>query len=229
MIKKVVIIDYGAGNLKSITKALKVLGLNPIVLNPLLPETNSQILSCDLIVLPGVGEFGSSLRVLDKIKDIIIKHVVSNKPLLGICLGIQLLFNKSEESPGKIGLGIVPGKVVKFKFKNLNNRLNCQHINSLPIPHMCWNKVKFVDIKSEKDKRKIILQKLKKEEFFYFIHSYYPIPKDERICFGTTEYGKEFCSMIVKNNIVATQFHLEKSGDKGLLLLKNVIKYLEKI
>ncbi|MFQ3675804.1 MAG: imidazole glycerol phosphate synthase subunit HisH [Endomicrobiia bacterium] len=226
MIKKVNVIDYGAGNLKSIVKSLAVLGLTPKIVNPLLSTTNHQLLDCDLLVLPGVGEFGSSLKVLNIVKDKIVQHIVSGKPLLGICLGIQLLFDKSEESPGTKGLGLIAGEVVKFKYYKKF---------SLPVPHMCWNKVRFIEVETDKvksgkiDKRAILLQNLDEEEFFYFVHSYYPVPEKKDVVFGTTVYGKKFCSMIVKDNIVATQFHLEKSGERGLLLLKNIVRYFDRL
>lgn len=219
MIKKVGIIDYGAGNLKSIAKALEIFDLQPDIVNILEQGKKLQISNYDLLILPGVGEFGSSMDRLNKTKDKIIEHIKAGKPLLGICLGIQLLFDKSEESVKKKGLGIFSGEVVKFK--NLK----------LPVPHMCWNKVRFVNLESEKESeiKSEIVKNLNKEEFFYFVHSYYPVPKEKNIIFGTTVYDKNFCSMIVKDNIVATQFHLEKSGEKGLLLLKNIIQYFKKL
>lgn len=222
MIKKVFVIDYGAGNLKSIVKALKVLDLEVQIVDAHKLSSNFKNLT-DLLVLPGVGEFGSAAKVLNKVRDNIVEYVRNGKPLLGICLGIQLLFDKSEENRSQKGLGIVPGEVVRFNFKKLRNKIN------LPVPHMCWNKVKFLKTKNVADKRKVILKNLNQEEFFYFVHSYYPVPKEKKIIFGTTEYGIKFCSMIVKDNIVATQFHLEKSGNKGLVLLKNVVNYFEKL
>ncbi len=207
MIKDVGIINYGAGNLMSINKALQVLGLNTHIISKPLNK------NFDMLILPGVGNFNLAMKTIrDSCLDEYIKNFVllKQKPLLGICLGIQLLFKKSEEANNISGLGILKGEVVKFKTKNL------------AVPHMCWNLVKF------KQENKILLDGLKKEEFFYFVHSYYPKPKQKEIIFGTTKYSVEFCSMIVKENIVATQFHLEKSGTKGLKLLKNIIKYFNK-
>jgi len=203
MIKKVGIINYGAGNLMSITKAAEVLGLQTYILDK--PKKNEF----DLLILPGVGSFGSAIKTILKngLYEEIINFFNSGKPILGICLGIQLIFEKSEEAKNMDGLKLLKGEVVKFKNK------------SLPIPHMCWNLVRF------KKTNPLILDGLKDEEFFYFVHSYYPVPKQKDIVFATTEYSEEFCSMIVKDNIVATQFHLEKSGPKGLKLLKNIINY----
>jgi len=223
VIKKVSVIDYGAGNLKSIVKAIKILGLDTEIISPKQPSLNF-LYKTDLLVLPGVGNFGSAMKELRDIKDKILEYTKIGKPLLGICLGIQLLFDKSEESPGKRGLGIISGEVVKFNSKIKNRYF-------LPIPHMCWNTVKFINLvgKKEYKLKKTILKGLKKEEFFYFVHSFYPKPKEDDVIFGTTKYGEKFCSMIVKKNIVATQFHLEKSGNSGLLLLKNIINYFEKM
>lgn len=238
MIKKVCVIDYGAGNLKSISKALTVLGLDVTIFTPHLPSsisnspsTLSRLPSTDLLVLPGVGEFGSAMKILKIIKSQILDFINSDKPLLGICLGIQLLFEKSEENRTINGLGILEGEVVRFNFNNQLTNKPFNHSN-LPIPHMCWNKVCFNVGKGNKEnilKKKLIIKGLNKEEYFYFVHSYYPVPKNKNICFGETDYGIKFCSMIVKDNIVATQFHLEKSGTKGLLLLKNILSYFEKI
>jgi imidazole glycerol phosphate synthase glutamine amidotransferase subunit len=207
MIKKVGIINYGAGNLMSITKAIEVLGLQTYILDkPIKKEF-------DLLILPGVGSFGPAMKTIFKngLYEEIINFFNSEKPILGVCLGIQLIFEKSEEAKDVCGLKLLKGKVVKFKNK------------SLPIPHMCWNIVKF------KENIPLILDGLKDKEFFYFVHSYYPVPRQKDIIFATTEYGEEFCSMIVKDNIVATQFHLEKSGPKGLKLLENIIKYFNKL
>lgn len=204
MIKKVGIINYGAGNLKSITKAINILGFEVEILERNIPK------DIDMLVLPGVGNFGAAMRKITSygIDEQIIKFVKLNRPLLGICLGIQLLFDKSEEAPNMKGLGILNGKVVKFKKIKL------------PIPHMCWNVVEFVK------ENTLLLDGLNKKEYFYFVHSYYVVPKDKNIVFGVTNYSNEFCSMIVDGNIVATQFHLEKSGPKGLKLLKNIFYYL---
>lgn len=216
MDKRVCIIDYSAGNLKSISKALKVVGLEPYLVSTR-EMKNKKSFGCDIVVLPGVGEFGSAMKMIEEIRPQIIEHISLGKPFLGICLGIQLLFSKSEESPQRKGLGVLDGKVVKFDKKN-----------GLPVPHMCWNRLKFIDV-GKNDIRKVILRNLHKEEFFYFVHSYYPVVEEKNVCFGTTNYGVEFCSMVVKDNIVATQFHLEKSGTKGLLLLENIMNYFKKM
>ncbi len=208
MIRRVGIINYGAGNLKSISKAIKVLGLTPVIV-----EIN-DIEKFDLLILPGVGNFGSAMKIIRKngLSEKIVKYVSSGKPLLGICLGLQLLFKKSEEDKNVSGLGLIKGEVVKFRVKKF------------PVPHMCWNIVQF------EQKNSVLLNGLSKEEYFYFVHSYYPVVEEKNVVFGTTVYEKtKFCSMLLKNNIVATQFHIEKSGSKGLKLLNNIITYFKKI
>lgn len=207
MIKKVGIINYGAGNLMSITKAISILGLEPKVIN------NDDLEKFDMLVLPGVGNFGPAVKniVKSNLDEKIFNFYAAGKPILGICLGIQLIFESSEEAKNVKGLALVKGKVKKFKVYNL------------PVPHMCWNIVEF------KRRHNILLNGLKDKEYFYFVHSYYPVPEDKDIVFATTKYGVEFCSMIVKDNLVATQFHLEKSGNKGLKLLTNIIKYFSNL
>lgn len=208
MIRLVGIINYGAGNLMSISKAISCLKLKPVII-----ETD-KLEKCDMIILPGVGNFGSAMEVLVKrgLDEKIVDFFSRGRPILGICLGIQLVFESSEEAQNVKGLGLLKGKVKKFKTTNL------------PVPHMCWNIVEF---KQAKDKT--LLVGLKDKEYFYFVHSYYPVPKDKEVIFASTKYGIEFCSMIVKDNLVATQFHLEKSGNTGLKLLSNIINYFNKI
>ncbi len=208
MIKKIGVINYGAGNLMSISKALQFLGLDVEIIHR---KTKKNY---DMLILPGVGNFESAMNTLKKydLDEYIINFVSKQRPLLGICLGIQLLFEKSEEAKNTLGLGLLKGEVKKFRVKNL------------PVPHMCWNLVNFVK------EEKILLERIKKQEFFYFVHSYYPKPYKKEYIFGTTKYASvEFCSMIVKENIVATQFHLEKSGQEGLKLLRNIINYFNKL
>jgi len=206
MIKKVGIINYGAGNLMSIYKATKICGVEPFILD----KKNDSV---DILILPGVGSFGAAINNMKQngLFEQVIDYFNKGKPILGICLGIQLLLKTSEEAKSVNGLGIVEGKVVKFRSKNL------------VVPHMCWNIVKF-----EKE-NKVLLDGLEKEGYFYFVHSYYPVIKQKEIIFATTDYGVNFCSMIVKDNLIATQFHLEKSGEKGLKLLKNIFSYFNKL
>lgn len=207
MIKKVGIINYGAGNLMSITNAIKVLGLDVKIL----PKYTKE--DFDMLILPGVGNFKPAMKNIIKngLYEKIVGFYNQKKPILGICLGIQLMFEKSEEAKNVRGLSFLKGEVKKFSSKNL------------VLPHMCWNIVKF------NKKNPTILDGLRNEEFFYFVHSYYPVPEDKKIVFATTCYGEEFCCMVLKDNLVATQFHLEKSSVVGLKLLKNIINYFNKL
>jgi len=209
VIRTAVVVDYGAGNLKSISKALRLMGLEVRVG---LPRS-----AMDLLVLPGVGEFGSAMEQLRETgwTDRIREHVEVGRPLLGICLGCQIIFDRSEESPRSRGLGIIAGSVKKFNVRR-----------GLPVPHMCWNTVSFRRVS---DGRRRILQGLQPVEYVYFVHSYVPCPDDRRDVFGTTDYGGRFASMIVRDAVVATQFHLEKSGERGLRLLRNIVAYLGKV
>ncbi|MGC8976840.1 MAG: imidazole glycerol phosphate synthase subunit HisH [Candidatus Ratteibacteria bacterium] len=194
------IIKYGAGNIYSVISGIRQFGEEVCII-----ENSKSISVIEFLVLPGVGNFNSGMDYLEKsgldkeIKSIIMKGI----PFLGICLGFQLLFEWSEEGERK-GLGILKGKVVKFKNENLK------------IPHMGWNKVKFLN-------ESLIFEGIRDNSYFYFAHSYYPVP-EENIVIGITEYGEKFSSVVMKNNIIGVQFHPEKSGINGLNFLKNIMK-----
>ena len=197
----IVIIDYGMGNVHSVQNALTFLGFDSnISSNP------EDIQKADVLVFPGVGAFGQGMEELNKrsLVEPIKAYIESKKPFLGICLGIQLLFETSEEAPAVKGLGILKGKVV------------CFNAPGLKIPHMGWNSLEI-------KKTDPIFKDINEKEYFYFVHSYYPVPDDENIIAATTEYGSEFCSMVIKENIVAMQFHPEKSQKAGLKLLQNFL------
>lgn len=196
----IAVIDYGAGNLKSVSKALEFLKAKCIVTSRI-----EDIKKADKIILPGVGNFGDAVKSLKQlgIFGAIKKEIRRGKPYLGICLGLQLLFEKSEESKKNEGLGIFKGNVVKFKANK-------------KIPQIGWNKLKI--------KKKSKLFNGLKEGHVYFVHSYYVKPKDKKIILTTTNYGgEEFVSGIEKGNIFAFQFHPEKSGTYGLKILKNFV------
>ena len=186
--KNISIIDTGAGNIHSVYKAFVHIGLNPEV------TKDPQIIEkSDAIIFPGVGAFGAVMSSIKKnnLQDVIIKSAKNSKPFLGICVGMQVLFEDSEENPGERGLGIFKGKVVKFK-------------KAKTVPHIGWN-----DSHGKK---------------YYFVHSYYVVPEDKSIISAETEYDTEkFTSIIKKDNLLAVQFHPEKSGDAGLELLKGFI------
>ncbi len=196
------IIDYGAGNLRSVQKACELLGAKAEI-----TSDATTIEKADHIILPGVGAFGDCMQSLHKtnLTDTV-RHVAqSGKPFLGICLGMQLLFDSSEESPGVEGLGIFPGEIVKIPKQ--------KHYK---IPHMGWNSLRF-------PKETPLFAELPENPFVYFVHSYYAKPKDASIVAATTDYCGELTVAIQKDNLFATQFHPEKSGDIGLMILKNFL------
>ncbi len=198
-IHKVGIIDYKAGNGPSVLNALVSNGINAELVS-----TKEQIKQMSALILPGVGSAGATMESLKELDLIDILDERVNKegiPFLGICVGLQILFDYSEEEDTKC-LSWIPGKVKKFSKEQVR------------VPQMGWNKVDFkVDDP--------ILSGLSSSEYFYFVNSYYVTPDKEDVIMGTTEYGSEFCSMVKYKNIMATQFHLEKSGEVGLKLLKN--------
>lgn len=198
----IAIIDYGAGNLHSVKNALDFLGADNIVTG-----NKEEILSADKVILPGVGAFGDAMKCLEERRLVeTVKAVAENgKPFLGICLGLHLLFEESEESPNVKGLGIFKGKIVKIPDNG-----------SLKIPHMGWNNIRIT-----KDSK--ILKNIGNEPYVYFVHSYYVEAEDESVVSAYTEYGQRLDIAVEQGNVFATQFHPEKSGDTGMEILKNFI------
>ena len=199
----IVIVDYGMGNLRSVQKGFQSQGCQAIV-----SERPSEISKADKLVVPGVGAFGDAMEELKKRKLIepIKDFIDQRKPFLGLCLGLQILFEKSYEQGEHKGLGVFKGEVKRFK-------------PGLKIPHMGWNQIKR---KAQGEKRKVdLFEGIGDGEYFYFVHSYYVEPKDPSIIAATTDYGIEFTSAVHKDNIFGLQFHHEKSQDKGLRILKN--------
>ncbi|MDP3791034.1 MAG: imidazole glycerol phosphate synthase subunit HisH [Candidatus Omnitrophota bacterium] len=197
----IVVIDYGMGNLHSVRKALEVMGARVKVSSN--PE---DIKKAEKIVFPGVGSFGEAMKEL-KLRKLItpIKDAIAQgKPFLGLCLGLQLLFEKSEEAPGVKGLGILRGEVKRFKLK------------SLKIPHMGWNVIKGHGAG--------ILKGVPSGSYMYFVHSYYAAPKNKKDILTTTDYGIDFTSGVRKDNVYALQFHPEKSQAVGLKILGNFVR-----
>lgn len=197
----IAIIDYGAGNLHSVKNALDFLGAQCIITG----DAN-EILKADKVILPGVGSFGDALFSLRKNGlDNVVKTVAqSGTPLLGICLGLQMMFEESEESPGVEGLGIFKGKVVKIPDTGLK------------IPHMGWNNITLT-------KDSALLGQKNNSPYVYFVHSYYLTTPQTDIVSAYTEYGERLAIAVEKDNVFATQFHPEKSGDAGMEILKNFI------
>lgn len=196
----IAIIDYDAGNIKSVEKALKTLGQDVIV-----TRDAEVILNADRVILPGVGSFGDAMGKLHdyKLVDTIKKVVEKRIPFLGICLGLQLLFESSEETPGAEGLGILKGKIVKIPDNG-----------ELKIPHMGWNSLHF-----QNEGR--LFANLPQDSYVYFVHSYYLQAEDETIVKATTDYSTCIHASVEQDNVFACQFHPEKSSDVGLTILKN--------
>ena len=195
----IAIIDYGMGNLRSVEKGFFKLGVDAKVTNR--PEV---IEKADGVVLPGVGAFRECMRELANLKliDAVVNSIKKNKPYLGICLGLQVLFSEAEEFGKCRGLDIFKGTVLKFPKSELK------------VPHMGWNEIK-------KQKNNPLLEGIEDKAYFYFVHSFYVAPEDNTIVLATTDYGIEFTSMVWKDNIFAVQFHPEKSQTTGLRLLEN--------
>lgn len=202
--KTVAIIDYGMGNLHSVAKALEHTGV-PIRLH--VTRDAEQIRSADNIVFPGVGAMRDCMTELNKFElQDVLRECAATKPFLGICLGMQLLFDYGEENQGTEGLGIIPGQVVLFRPTDRSQK----------IPHMGWNQV-------HQTREHKLWQNIPQDSRFYFVHSYYVAPTMPDVVAGTTRYGENFTSAIARNNLFATQFHPEKSQQAGLTLLKNFL------
>ena len=201
---KVALVDYGAGNLSSVANALREIGVQPVI------AASPDVLSdATHLVLPGVGSFGDCMAQLESrgLLAAIRDWVAAGKPYLGICLGYQILFDSSEESPGVAGLGIVPGTVRRFK-----------QTPGLKIPHMGWNSA--VPLNAETGN----WTGLGVEPYFYYVHSYFPVPDDKAVIAAETDYGDDtFAAAIEMPNLLACQFHPEKSQDVGIRLIRNFL------
>jgi glutamine amidotransferase len=197
-----VIFDYGAGNLLSLKVALEKVGLNVKI-----GSSVQALKKADAIALPGVGNFSAAGERLEVVKNEILDAAKNGVPLLGICLGLQLFFPKSEEGKGN-GLGLYGGKTVWLP-------------SSVKVPQMGWNTLRIV-------KQTELLNGVKDESFVYFVHSLYPVPEDKTLICTETDYGTTFASAIVDKNVFGTQFHPEKSGDVGLKILSNFARLVKK-
>ena len=198
----VAMIDYDAGNIKSVEKALIALGEDVVV-----TRQREAILSADHVVLPGVGAFGDAMEKLHKYQLIDVIREVTNKgiPFLGICLGLQLLFESSEESEGIDGLGILPGRIVRLP-----------EDQGLKIPHIGWNSLRYPNSGR-------LFDGIPEQSYVYFVHSYYLQAADPGIVTATTEYAAPIHASVEKDNVFACQFHPEKSSDVGMQILKNFL------
>jgi len=199
----IAMIDYDAGNIKSVEKALQKLGADVVI-----TKDPQLILNADKVILPGVGSFGDAMNNLKKYGlDEVIHQVVENgTPFLGICLGLQLLFERSDESPEAVGLGILKGEILRIP-----------DAEGLKIPHMGWNSLHL-----QNGGR--LFQGLKENDYVYFVHSYYLKAEDEEIVKATTNYSVNIHASVEKDNVFACQFHPEKSSDVGLQILRNFVE-----
>ena len=198
--QKIHIVDYDAGNIKSIKNALTKIGCDAVV-----TKDPKELLKAKAIIFPGQGSFPNAMQKLchSGIKQTLLEIINKEIPFLGICLGLQLVFTKSEEGNSQ-GLDIFKGKVAKIP-------------SSVKVPHIGWNKVNF-------DNNHPIFNNIPNDSYFYFVHSYYADPQDQQTIIGTTNYGLSFCSVLATGNILATQFHPEKSGPLGLTIYDNFMK-----
>jgi imidazole glycerol-phosphate synthase subunit HisH len=200
----ITLIDYGMGNLRSVSKALEHLGGKVKI-----TSSPKEIEGAEKLILPGVGAFGDAMDELlsRELIEPILHFISKKKYFLGICLGLQLLFKKSEESPEATGLGIYPGKVKRF------------HSSEIKIPQMGWNNIRIV-------KDHPLMKGVKDGSFFYFVHSFYAEVEDPKLAVGLTQYGEEeFPAILGNETTFATQFHPEKSQEAGLAILRNFIKW----
>ena len=199
----IAIIDYDAGNIKSVEKAMHLLGQEVKI-----TRDRDEILGADKVILPGVGAFGDAMGKLHQygLVDVIKEVVKEGTPFIGICLGLQLLFESSDETPGVEGLGILKGKILRIP-----------DAEGLKIPHMGWNSLKF-------PKEGRLFKGLPEDSYVYFVHSYYLEAEDESIVTATTEYSTLIHASVEQGNVFACQFHPEKSSDVGIQILKNFVE-----
>ncbi len=202
----IAIVDTGSGNLRSVEKALLCAGADAFV-----THDADKVASADKVVVPGQGAFGGCMAGLMReggaLRDVVVAAVRAGKPYLGICLGLQVLFAHSEEDPGCAGLGLLPGKVVKFAIAP-----------PLKVPHMGWNACRRPAAPTSP-----VLADTTDATYFYFVHSYYPVPADPRDVALVSDHGVEFCAAVARDNIFASQFHPEKSQRAGLALLSRFV------
>jgi len=200
----IAIVDYRAGNLTSVLRAVKHLGHEGEI-----TDDPARICAAERVIFPGVGAAGETMANLRRLGlDRVLREDVyeSGKPLLGICIGVQVIFDQSDEDGGTSCLGLIPGRVVRFPG------------NGLKVPQIGWNQVR-------QRLSHPILEGVPDGAEFYFVNSYHPVPAEEDLVFGGTEYGVEFASVVGRANLVATQFHLEKSGEVGLKMLDNFCRW----
>jgi len=199
---QIIIIDYGVGNFRNVQKAFEAIGASATI-----SDSVEVVSKAEVVVLPGVGAFGDAManlqqRELDKP---VLEAVQAGKPLLGICVGLQLLFEQSQEMGAHRGLAILPGQVVRFP-------------QTLTVPHMGWNQI-------EPQQNHPLLKNIERGDFAYFAHSYHAVPANPTHILACTEYGQRYASVVGKDNVCAIQFHPEKSQQVGLQILKNFVDF----
>jgi len=201
---RVVIVDYGAGNLRSVARAVAHAGHEPIV-----TDDRDQVDRADALIVPGVGAAADTMRNLreHRMVEPIREYISSGRPFFGVCMGQQALLSISEEGGEHECLGVIPGRVKKL-----------EAADGRKVPHMGWNNVRQKSPHS-------IFDGIADDAYFYFVHSYYPQPEDPDVVIGETEYGVTFASVLARDNIVATQFHPEKSGEAGLRMYANFLSF----
>lgn len=199
MVYMIAIVDYGMGNLFSIYNAVNHIAGEPVIVRE--PE---ELKGADGVIVPGVGAFGKCMERLSRFEPALLDVLNNGTPVFGICIGLQVLFERSQESPGANGLGWLKGDVIKLP-------------DGVTIPQMGWNSLSI--------KRRIdLLDGIEDGDMFYFVHSYYGKPQDKLVIVATTEYGADVTAMISRDNLAGTQFHPEKSGPKGLRILENFVR-----
>jgi glutamine amidotransferase len=198
----IAVIDYGAGNLRSVMSALNRVGAPTRI-----AETSSDLASARAVILPGVGAAADTMENLRSrgLAEAVSDWIQADKPFFGICMGLQVLFSMSEEGGRQECLGALAGRVVRLP-------------GGMKVPHMGWNQVHYVS-------RSRLFEGIPDGSYFYFVHSYVVKPEDQSIVLGETDYGGTFCSAVQKGNLVATQFHPEKSGELGLQVYRNFVSY----
>jgi len=196
-------VNYGVGNLRSVKKGIEKSGAKVLVTrNP------KNLIESDAIVLPGVGAFAEAVKNLSPLSGVVTQSVEDGKPLFGICLGLQLLFTRSYEGGPTDGLNLISGDIVKLP-------------DGVKIPQMGWNTIEIV-------RPHPLLEDVRNDSYFYFVHSYFAQPLEQDAIVATTEYGAKFPSVVAKQNLFATQFHPEKSGKTGLVILRNFVKIVKR-
>ena len=206
----IAIVDYGVGNLRSVQKGMEYVGVEGVI-----TDDEHIIRDAPGVILPGVGAFGDTIDALRStgLDEVVLEVVERQVPLLGICIWMQLLFDESEEMRLHRGLGILPGRIVRFP-------------SDLPVPHVGWNEIHPVN--AQVDDSPALLDGVNDGDFGYFVHSYYPVPDDDSMILATTDYGVDFASVVGTGHVWGIQFHPEKSQDVGLRILKNFAMLVER-